>query len=234
MALGSWGTSVFCSSSPHSARHKCLSALGSWGTQDRLGGHARRRSHKCLSALGSWGTADIRQQACRPPRVTNASRHWVLGEQGANVGIHDADYRVTNASRHWVLGEPPSPRCNNRENRKPSQMPLGIGFLGNPAQVQQRLQSQSLGHKCLSALGSWGTESESENLGRRSCVTNASRHWVLGEPKNALEVNNRSSSHKCLSALGSWGTNTLAELVGLLSQGHKCLSALGSWGTVSM
>ncbi len=62
---------------------------------------------------------------------------------------------VTNASRHWVHGELSTSRI----------------------QQQTRISS----HKCLSALGSWGTAK--------------GRTAVLGKDR----------SHKCLSALGSWG-----------------------------
>ncbi len=62
--------------------------------------------------------------------VTNASRHWVHGEL---LGIDLPDFIhdfVTNASRHWVHGE----RCDELLallSEVESQMPLGIGFMGN-------------------------------------------------------------------------------------------------------
>ena len=90
-------------------------------------------------------------------KVTNASRHWVHGERTWKSTEQPWDMEVTNASRHWVHGEPTG------WSTKPSGRPLPR-------------------HKCLSALGSWGT-----NLDRL-----------------AQQILYR--SHKCLSALGSWGT----------------------------
>jgi hypothetical protein len=56
------------------------------------------------------------------------------------------------------------------------------------------------------ALGSWGTGLPKQKHQSYSIqVTNASRHWVLGEPLPPSSTSASQTSHKCLSALGSWG-----------------------------
>ena len=111
-------------------RHKCLSALGSWGTEEwMINNIVADLRHKCLSALGSWGTGGTspnfgpqpnksqmplgigfmgnprssRRVGSHSHRVTNASRHWVHGEQQPTIERNKHE-RVTNASRHWVHG----------------------------------------------------------------------------------------------------------------------------------
>ena len=103
-----------------------------------------------------------------------------LGNSPIDCQLSSFGFRVTNASRHWVLGEQMPNHCNNQ---------------------------LTLGHKCLSALGSWGTFRTLANYPRfRNWVTNASRHWVLGEPFWECRKPHTLERHKCLSALGSWGT----------------------------
>jgi len=86
-------------------------------------------SHKCLSALGSWGTGAI-----------------------------DSEYKLTGFMSQMPLG---IGFMGNAESGgvflfdELSQMPLGIGFMGNECPSIQINVARS--HKCLSALGSWGT-----------------------------------------------------------------------------
>ena len=91
-------------------------------------------------------------------------------------------------------------------SRLKSQMPLGIGFVGDldcgpvVAIVPEKSQ-MPLG------IGFVGDSSKRYGGKVPFGVTNASRHWVRGE--QFIKTRNRSTqvhSHKCLSALGSWGT----------------------------
>ena len=163
--------------------HKCLSALGSWGTrvekvevnQDKLSSQmplgigfmgnpikpstlfAALICHKCLSALGSWGTRAPRQRPIQP----------------------QCGHKCLSALGSWGTGIPD----NNQTNTNTSQMPLGIGFMGN---------------------NNWQAKMAQPSNG----VTNASRHWVHGERSERARFSALFSSHKCLSALGSWGTTS--------------------------
>ena len=101
--------------------------------------------------------------------------------------------------------------------------------MGDPASTSRRRDPAC--HKCLSALGSWGTADSTTNSRSFWPVTNASRHWVHGgqwcwPAKVSIDY-----GHKCLSALGSWGTPHGCWAAPSKRLGHKCLSALGSWGT---
>jgi len=108
------------------------------------------------------------------------------------------------ASRHWVLGERTREHGNVGDEEPGHKCLSALGSWGTP---QWREVHPTLSHKCLSALGSWGTSRNS--------------------PRNAKTA----TSHKCLSALGSWGTASKHLESQRINSGHKCLSALGSWGT---
>ena len=133
--------------------------------------------HKCLSALGSWGTAQ-RLIEMHNAAVTNASRHWVHGELAEAEKFHEKAWSQMPLGIGFMGNSSKGARSSC--SAKKSQMPLGIGFMGNRAVLSGVRQTRTR-HKCLSALGSWGTEA-----GQRAFV-------AIG-------------SHKCLSALGSWGT----------------------------
>ena len=75
-----------------------------------------------------------RLEAAAFVEVTNASRHWVHGELIDAIQTLFAEYNVTNASRHWVHGELTSIEAA-AITLKASQMPLGIGFMGNSKDI---------------------------------------------------------------------------------------------------
>jgi len=112
------------------------------------------KGHKCLSALGSWGT----WRGFKGPLeriVTNASRHWVHGEQEKNF------FDTLKAT--W------------------SQMPLGIGFMGN-WHFLGAIVGGLAGVTNASRHWVHGEPERHLNPMRKLLVTNASRHWVHGEP----------------------------------------------------
>ena len=130
--------------------------------------------------IGFMGNKGDLQNPMSRLRVTNASRHWVHGELRDLLPTHTGRLCVTNASRHWVHGKRFAPSRSalvenlsqmplgigfmgndeaREENAKlyKSQMPLGIGFMGNRVCSTADASRDQARHKCLSALGSWGT-----------------------------------------------------------------------------
>ncbi len=112
--------------------------------------------------------------------VTNASRHWVHGELRRPNKSSISESEVTNASRHWVHGE---------------------------HRLHEHIPSQPPSHKCLSALGSWGTELyDSERAALDDVSQMPLGIGFMGNSIGSCVACYQLGRHKCLSALGSWGT----------------------------
>ena len=183
-AFGFWGTGGITAKTDDRTRClKCLSAFGFWGTRPsakcgdppnpvsnafRLLGSGelnftKRRCQqsstglKCLSAFGFWGTYGP------APEVSGCFRRsqmpfgfWVLGNlEAGQSAIRDAILSQMPFG-FWVLGNRHKINCD-RIQLDGSQMPFGFWVLGNAQCLVMLLVEQSIGLKCLSAFGFWGT-----------------------------------------------------------------------------
>ena len=191
--------------------------------------------------------------------VTNASRHWVRGghkmserptpETDASqmpLGIGfvgdlktpsqclTSSSRVTNASRHWVRGGQGRTAGEARRLARESQMPLGIGFVGDSTMWVAMYEAA---RTVTNASRHWvrgGLAIVPENAPATLQVTNASRHWVRGG-RAIRNLNLAGSSVTNASRHWVRGGRPLKRTEeGVSGCCHKCLSALGSWGTTLM